>query len=85
MLTVLNIYTTEFFAVCPVNEVRVKYTLKIETTEVIKVEQIIDEVTLQHRGFHEEIADQLHRVFGGRQTLKAHHHGVEIETLRGNL
>lgn len=78
----MNIYTTEFFAFCPVNEVRIKYTLRIESATMIKVEDIIDEVTLHQRGFHEEIADQLHRVFGGMQKLNANHHGVDIETLR---
>lgn len=80
----MNIYRTEFFAFCPSNNVRVKYDLKIETTQVIKVEEIIDAVTLLHKGFHEEIADQLHREFGGIQTIVAEHHGVTIETRRGD-
>lgn len=79
----MNIYTTEFFAFCPENEVRVKYTLRIESATVIKVEDIIDKATFHERGYHEEIADQLHKVFGGRQTLSAEHHGVHIETKRG--
>lgn len=78
----MNIYTTEFFAVCPVNGARIKYELTIETTEVIKVEQINDEVLLLDKGFHEDFADQLIRVFGGKQTLKADHHGVRIHTIR---
>jgi hypothetical protein len=78
----MNTYRTEFFAVCPVNEVRVKYHLTIKTDSVIRVESIIDEVTLHHRGFHEEIADQLYRAFGGEQLLIAEHHGVGIETHR---
>ena len=79
----MNTYTIEFFATCPNNGIRVKYRLQIETTEVIQVEQIVNEVMLLDRGYHEEIADQLQRVFGGRQTLVADHHGVTIETTRG--
>ena len=78
----MNTYTTEFFCFCPVNKVRIKYTLRIETTDVIKVEDIIDEVQMHGRGFHEEIADQLASVFGGKQTMLADHHGVTIETVR---
>ena len=78
----MNRYTTEFFSQCPNNNVRIKYTFVIETSTVIQVEQIIDAVMLLDRGFHEELADQLHREFGGKQTLTAHHHGVLIETER---
>lgn len=79
----MNSYSTEFFSLCPSNNVRIKYQLLIETDCVIMVEDVIDEVTLHDRGYHEAIADQLHRTFGGRQTLVADHHGVRIETLRG--
>lgn len=78
----MNTYSTEFFALCPTNNVRIKYTLTIVSDRVIMVEDIIDEVTLHDRGYHEEIADQLHRVFGGTQTLVAEHHGVTIVTSR---
>lgn len=33
-------------------------------------------------GFHEEHADKLLALFGGKQTLVAHHHGTDIETIR---
>lgn len=78
----MNRYTTEFFAFCPANGVRVKYRLTIRTTRTIAVEEIIDEVTLLHRGFHEDIADQLRETFGGLQVLIADHHGVTIKTVR---
>lgn len=78
----MNTYSTEFFAFCPTNNVRIKYRLTIEIDTVIMVEDIIDEVTLHDRGFHEVIADQLHRAFGGTQTLVAEHHGVTIVTMR---
>jgi hypothetical protein len=78
----MNSYTTEFFSLCPANNVRIKYCLTIQIAHAIMVEDIIDEVTLHHRGYHEEIADQIHRTFGGRQVLVADHHGVKIETVR---
>jgi len=78
----VNIYSTEFFAFCPNNGARIKYSLSIMTDKVIMVEDIIDEVTLHDRGYHEEIADQLQRTFGGIQTLVAEHHGVTIITTR---
>lgn len=81
----MNTYKTKFFAFCPVNEARIEYALEIQTGIVIKVEDIIDAVTLLSRGFHEEIADQLHKEFGGTQTLKASHHGVDIETIRPHI
>jgi hypothetical protein len=79
----MNRYTTEFFSFCPTNNVRIKYSLLIETNQTIMVEDIINEVTLHDRGYHEAIADQLHRTFGGRQVVIADHHGVRIETVRG--
>jgi hypothetical protein len=78
----LNIYRTEFFANCPVNGVRIKFALEIRTKEVIPVEQIIARVEAISEGYHEEIADDLLRAFGGHQTLIAAHHGVTIETER---
>jgi hypothetical protein len=79
----LNIYTTEFFARCPNNGIRVKYALRIEATGTIPVEEIIDCVEKIHEGFHEAIADELFATFRGKQTLTADHHGVTIETTRG--
>jgi hypothetical protein len=50
---------------------------------MIPVEHIVTATGMIKKGFHEEIADQLHTQLGGRQILKAHHHGVDIETVRG--
>lgn len=80
-----NTYRAEFFARCPNNGARIHYTLTIETHEVIEVERINDAVDDYRRGFHEQIADALHRRLGGLQRLVAHHHGVDIETTRGAL
>jgi len=45
------------------------------------VEDIVTMCALS-RGHHEDIADGLKRSLGGKQTLSALHHGVEIETVR---
>lgn len=78
----MNVYSSEFFAFCPSNGVRVKYALTITTDRTIQAEEIVNEVTLHHKGYHEEIADQLYDSFGGSQVLVAHHHGVTIKTFR---
>jgi hypothetical protein len=78
----MNIYTTEFFADCPNNHVRIKYKLRIETTKVIQVEHILAATESYTTDFHEHIADALHGRFGGKQTLVADHHSVTIETVR---
>lgn len=78
----MNAYTTEFFTNCPNNGLRIKYRLRIETREIIPVEQITAKVEGISEGFHEEVADELLLAFGGVQTLVADHHGVTIETTR---
>ena len=77
----MNIYELEFFSICPINKIRVKYEWKIETHRVIEVEKLIEAVA-GISGFHESIADDLKKLFGGRQTIKAFHHGVTIRTER---
>lgn len=81
----MNVYTARFFAQCPNNDVWVSYELVVHTGEVIKVESILDAVHAIRRGFHEDIADSLLALFGGTQVLKAHHHGVDIETTRPHI
>lgn len=78
----VNRYRTEFFARCPNNGIRVHYRFCIETAAVVRVEDIIAAVDAVKEGFHEEIANNLSRRFGGLQTLTAEHHGVTIETVR---
>lgn len=79
----MNIYTRKFVASCPNNGEPIIYTLRIETNRMIQVEHIVTATALIKEGFHEQIADQLFNRFGGRQMLEAHHHGVDIETVRG--
>lgn len=78
-----NVYTRQFVAICPNNGRAVTYTLTIHTDGVvIPVETIVAATDRLQKAFHEEIADELSSQFGGRQTLTAHHHGVDIETVR---
>ena len=79
----MNIYRYQFVSHCPNNQLPIIYSLEIETDEVIHVEHIVTAAALHDSAYHEEIADDLHERFKGRQTLKAHHHGVDIETRRG--
>ena len=78
----LNVYTAEFFATCPSNGIRIKYRLRIEANTAIPVERIIAKIDSFGEGFHESIADDLLKSFGGIQVLTADHHGVTIETTR---
>lgn len=78
----MNIYRYQFVAHCPNNGRPIMYSLEIETSEVIHVEHIVTACALFESAFHEEIADALSERFSGKQTLKAHHHGVDIETRR---
>ena len=47
------------------------------------VEHIVTATRMIRTGYHETIADALHKQFGGSQVLMAHHHGVDIKTVRG--
>ena len=78
----MNTYRAEFFARCPANGARVRYSLRIETDSVVSVETINWAVDAIREGLHEDIADQLLVAIGHRQTLIAEHHGVTIETER---
>lgn len=82
----LNKYTHRFTIKCPVNDKVIQYTLVIETCARVMVEDIVQQVaSLDDTGFHEDVADQLAHLLPGLQTLYAHHHGVDIETVRGGL
>ena len=79
----MNRYSRIFVAACPNNGEQIIYTLIIETVgRMLQVEHIVTATALIKQGYHEQIADELHRRFGGRQVLRAHHHGVDIETVR---
>lgn len=82
MNTSMNRYRTEFFVECPTNLKKIRYLLDIETPFKLMVEDILNEVDRLNSDYHEDIADSLFESFGGRQVLRANHHGVEIETIR---
>lgn len=79
----MNRYSCEFVAECPNNQKNIKYSLTIETNEMIMVEELTqflkDNCSL---GYHEKIADDLICNFGGKQYLVAKHENVLIETFR---
>lgn len=79
----MNIYRHQFVSTCPVNGASIIYVLEIRATATIRVEHIVTACALHPRAFHEAIADDLFERFGQVQILKAHHHGVDIETIRG--
>jgi hypothetical protein len=80
----MNKYTIHFVRKCPENGLAIAYRLTIETPHVLMVEAITEEIdNLPEQAYHEAIAQTLTRCLPGRQTLTAHHHGVDIETVRG--
>lgn len=78
-----NIYRHKFYSACPNNSQVIAYDLEISTDKMVQVEHIVTACALHAKDYHEAIADALHARFGGYQVLKAHHHGVDIETQRG--
>lgn len=81
----MNIYKHKFYSSCPVNGQIIAYTLEIRTESRVMVEHIVTRCALNKSGYHETIADDLASAFPGKHILKAHHHGVDIETLRKGL
>ena len=81
----MNIYTHKFIATCPNNGKRINYTVEITVADdrKIMVEQIVTCAALCDGGYHEDIANKFYEQFGGNQVIRAHHHGVDIETRRG--
>ena len=81
----MNIYRFTFMVRCPVNRRIVSYAFELRKPdhEKVMVEHIQIAAALYETAYHEEIADAFLKQFGGQQILKAHHHGVDIETRRG--
>lgn len=80
----MNVYEKQFVSVCPNNSQSIIYQLRVETDDkTVMVEHINTACALFSRNYHEDIANSLFNRFGGRQVLKAHHHGVDITTVRG--
>jgi|GEM_PF-2519940 len=80
----MNIYRYQFVAACPANDEQIVYSLEIHSRDKVMVEHIKTACALHKRGYHEDIADDLHQCFGGLQIINANHHGVDIESRRGN-
>jgi hypothetical protein len=78
-----NVYTLLFTTVCPVNSLPVQYELEVTSVHRIMAEDLQAACAELKTGLHEDIADKLYERFGGRQSLKAFHHGVDIFTRRG--
>lgn len=80
----MNTYRYTFAAACPGNGEQIIYALEIQHQEKVLVEHIKIACALHRQGYQEDIAADLHRRFGGRLTLRATHHGVDIETILGD-
>lgn len=77
----MNTYRYTFAAACPGNGEQIIYSLELRHPDMVRVEHIKTACALHKEGFQELIAAELHSRFGGRLTLRAMHHGVEIETV----
>lgn len=77
-----NTYIIKYESKCPNNGETIQYTLYITTLEKIMAEDIEDAVCFRE-SHHEDMADILHKRFGGRQLLTATHGKVRIQTIRG--
>ena len=76
----MNTYRYTFVAACPGNGEQIIYSLELQHADMVRVEHIKTACALHREGFQEAIAADLHTRFGGKLTLRAMHHGVEIET-----
>ena len=82
----MNTYSHSFRIKCPSNGKTIGYRLQIQSLEKVMVEEIVQAVlALPATGFHEDVADLLAEKLPGLQIVRAHHHGVDIETQRGYL
>ena len=79
----MNIYKTRFEVSCPNNGERICYQVEIRSDCTIMVENIAGFFASLYSEYHEAIADSAYERFGGYQVIRAHHHGVDIETRRG--
>lgn len=80
----MNIYRHQFVCVCPANKQPIIYQLEVQSAKMIYVEKIVVACQMWQQQYHEKIADALAEQFPGTsQVLRAHHHGVDVETRRG--
>lgn len=82
----MNRYRHQFTVQCPENGQNILYFLTMDHPEVVMVEQIMAAANRSKmcvKPYHENVADYLYDQLGGAQYIRAHHHGVTIETFRG--
>jgi len=80
----MNIYRHQFVVQCPANRQAIIYQLEVRSEKMIYVEKIVIACQMWAQEYHEKIADALALQFPGtEQILRAHHHGVDVETQRG--
>lgn len=78
----MNIYRHKFTAECPNNSRVVEYYFEVASERMIMAEDIVAACKVD-KVFQEPLADTLYDRFGGRQVMRAFHHGVWVETHRG--
>lgn len=78
----MNKYQTKFVIECITNQKPIMYRLTIVTHETIIVEELLKFIKKLKTNYHEKIADELFKKFGGKQVVKGFHHGVWITTER---
>ncbi|TGV26370.1 hypothetical protein [Mesorhizobium sp. M4B.F.Ca.ET.143.01.1.1] len=78
----MNTYSHQFYARCPGSGDTIEYSLKLETGRTVMVEDIEKECSFPEPAYHEDIANKLAKIFGGRQTISAYHGCIHIETVR---
>jgi hypothetical protein len=80
----MNIYRHQFICACPADKRPIIYTLEVQSAKMIYVEKVVVACQMWQQEYHEKMADALIVQFPGTvQILRAHHHGVDVETRRG--
>jgi hypothetical protein len=78
----MNVYQHVFYANCPDNDLPIRYSLTIQTHQMINVFEIAKPLNNIESAYQEDIADLLFAKFGGYQKIEAYHHGFSIVTIR---
>lgn len=80
----MNTYELMATTICPVNNAIIEISIEIKSCHTIIVENLLNFLQENKNILHEELADKLQTKFGGKQIIKAFHHGVWITTERGS-
>jgi len=75
----MNTYEHKFTVNCEKDDVIIHYKLTIVATKTIMVEDIIEACDIDS-GYQEQIAETLHKQFGGEITLEGTHSAVKVTT-----